>query len=325
VVIVTAVIVEIEGITVLRTDAYRMTTGTELIDLLRARREMRTFIEDFDPDVVHGQDLSPMLRSYETVARKPVPVVITIHNVMTRLSPTDLHLWGRALRTADRVVGVSADVVDDTLTWAPWLGDRISVVPNGTPPPAFAGGPVGDGPAELLCIGRLVPQKGFDRALDALALVVKEHPDVHLTIAGVGAERAPLLERIADLGLVDHATLCGRVDHDRIGEMLAASTALVMPSRFEGLPLVALEAGWMSRPVIGTDVPGLRCAVADGVTGLLVAEDDTEALAAALSRVIEDRELARTLGARARRVAEQEWSLGTCADRYEALYRGLVG
>ena len=157
-----------------------------------------------------------------------------------------------------------------------------------------------------------------------MASVVTRCPDVHLSIVGTGPARADLQERIDRLGLGAHVTLVGRVEHDRIAGLMAASTALVMPSRFEGLPLVALEAAWMSRPVVGTRVAGLRQAVADRVTGLLVDEDDIGALASAIVELVSDRNLARTLGAAARAGVAEGWSLEAAVDRYEVLYERLV-
>jgi glycosyltransferase involved in cell wall biosynthesis len=317
-------VAEVEGARVLRTDAYHLAARLDPTELLHRRREIRNFVDDFAPDVVHAHDAGPMLVAYERAVRRPRPLVVTLHNVMTLLAPATVPFLAGALRRADRVTGVSADVVADTLTWAPWLGDRISLVRNAVAPPGPSAGPVPDGPPRLLCVGRLAAQKGFDRALDALARVVASEPRAHLTIVGVGPDRGALADQIARLGLERHATLRGRVEHHEIGPLLAASTALVMPSRFEGLPLVALEAAWMARPVVGSDVPGLRCAVADGVTGLLVPDGDVGALAAALLRLIDDRELARELGAAARAAVARDWSLSACASQYEALYGTLV-
>jgi glycosyltransferase involved in cell wall biosynthesis len=317
-------VAEVEGAAVLRVDAYHLGASLDPMDLLVGRRELRQFVERFAPEVVHAHDAGPMLLAYEKAVRRRTPVLVTLHNVVSLLTPTMVPRLARALRDADLVTGVSPDVVADALTWAPWLSDRISVVPNGVAPPGPPGGAVPDGRAELLCVGRLVPQKGFERALDALAIVVAAGRDVHLTIAGVGPDRPQLAAQVARLGLGQRVTLCGRVERDRIAGLMSASTALVMPSRFEGLPLVALEAAWMARPVVGTDVPGLRWAVSDGRTGLLVPEGDTDALAAALIRLIDDRGLARALGDAARSAVERERSLATCADQYEALYRRLV-
>jgi glycosyltransferase involved in cell wall biosynthesis len=115
----------------------------------------------------------------------------------------------------------------------------------------------------------------------------------------------------------------GAVDHEEIPAMLSRHVALVMPSRYEGLALVALEAAWMGRPVIGTRAPGLALAVVDGKTGLLVDADASGALAAAMEELAVDRARARRMGDAARRLAEAEWSLAACVDGYEQIYARL--
>ncbi|MEA2971608.1 MAG: hypothetical protein QOG82_66 [Actinomycetota bacterium] len=315
---------EVDGVPVLRTDAYRMVTWQDPMGMLLIEREIATFIDDFKPDVAHGHDGGPLLWMYQRAARRRWPLLVTLHIVMTRHFADRLAGLAKLLAASDWVTGVSDDVVADTLSYVPAAGDRISVVRNGALPPGPTAGPVPDGPARLLCIGRLVPQKGFDRALDALAVVVRRRPEVHLTIVGVGPADRDLTEQVERLGLGPSVTFAGRVEHDEIGGLLAESTAVVMPSRFEGLPIVALEAAWMARPVVGTDVAGLRMAVADGVNGLLVAEDDREALAGAILRLVDDRDEARGLGAAARARVEREHSLAACVDQYEAIYARLV-
>ncbi len=98
---------------------------------------------------------------------------------------------------------------------------------------------------------------------------------------------------------------------------------MVMPSHFEGLPLVALEAAWAGRPVVATRAPGLDEAVVDGETALVV-EPGGGALAFGIERLVTDPALARRLGTGARAFAEREFSLGRCVDAYEALYERLV-
>ncbi|MGI8608536.1 MAG: glycosyltransferase family 4 protein [Candidatus Dormibacteria bacterium] len=313
----------VQGVRVLRTDVYEARREVPM-DLLLIQREVARFTADFAPDVTHAHDPGALLWVYQRGAARRSPLLVTIHNVMTHHAPKQLESMARMVRLADWVVGVSDDVVQDTRTFASLSAGRESVVVNGVVPPGPAPAPVADGPARLLSVGRLVPQKGFDLALEALALVVRERPEVRLDIVGEGPEERHLREQIKALGLVQHARLLGRVEHARIAGLMAAATAVVMPSRFEGMPLVALEAGRTGRPVVGTAAPGLRCAVVDGHTGLLVPAEDPRALAAALLRVVDDRDLARKLGAAARERIEVEHSLTRCVDEYEELYSRLV-
>jgi glycogen(starch) synthase len=251
---------------------------------------------------------------------------MTLHNVMSRQYDDNRHGMPGLLtlvREVDWLTGVSEDVVDDAATLDPSVAGRITLIRNGVAEPALTPVPVPDGPPAFLAIGRLVRQKGFHRAIEAVAMLMPRLPDASLTIVGVGALRTGLEQLAADLGVADHVHFAGAVDHDDIPRLLSDHIALVMPSRYEGLPLVALEAAWMGRPVVGTQAPGLALAVVQDETGVLVDHRDRSALARAMEDLALDRDRARRLGAGARRLAEQEWSLPACVDAYEAVYRRL--
>jgi glycosyltransferase involved in cell wall biosynthesis len=179
-------------------------------------------------------------------------------------------------------------------------------------PPRHAGG------ALLGAAGRFVPQKGFDVLLTALA----ELPQASLLLVGDGPER-PRLERLLDeLGLRDRVELTGW--RDDASRLLAAVDAVVVPSRAEPFGLVALEAMGAGVPVVASDVDGLAEVVIDGETGLLVPPDDPRRLAEAIARVLVDRELGRTLGARGREVARTTFSRERMTASYEDLYRAVL-
>lgn len=314
---------DIDGIPVWRCFDYADITGRNASGLLRLRRDLATFVEEFQPDVVHAHDPGAVLWLYQRAARRRRPLLLTAHVVLRQHAPELLGNARRFAESADWVTGVSADVVDDVLSFAPSVRDRISLVPNGLPAPDGVMDPVLDGPARFLCIGRLVRQKGFDIALEAMALIKERHDDVLLEIVGEGPEAGALQEMILSRGLSGQVTMLGRVERDRIGALLGRSTAVLLPSRWEGLPLVALEAAFMGRPVIAADAPGARLTVRDGATGRLVAAEDSVSLAEAVIDLADDRVAAARMGCAARSWAQREWSLSTCIDRYEAIYERL--
>lgn len=318
----------VDGIPVRRTDIHQAIQARDGAAILRVQREIWECVREFAPDVIHAHDAAPALWLYLRLTRdRPhAPIVLTLHNVMSpHYAGNEQGLPGliTLIRAAAWVTGVSEDVVSDALVIDPSVADRISVIRNGVVEPALAPDPVPDGPAHFLAVGRLVPQKGFHRAIAAVAALAPRHPGLRLTIVGVG----PLLGRLQDqanqLGVADRIEFAGTVAHDDLPALMNDAIGVVMPSRFEGLPLVALEAAWMARPVVGTVAPGLSQAVIDGETGLLVDPADPHALAAALESLILDRERARELGAEARHRMEREWSLAACVDGYEAVYRHL--
>jgi glycosyltransferase involved in cell wall biosynthesis len=158
----------------------------------------------------------------------------------------------------------------------------------------------------VVSVGRLTPQKGYDALLGAAALVVGRHPEVRFVIVGRGPLERPLDARIADLGLVSHVIRLA--EHDDVTGLLAAAELLAMPSLFEGLPLVALEAMAVGRPVVGTRVCGIDEAVQHGLTGRLVGAGQVDALAAAISETLGDRGLAAGWGLAGRRRFEERFT-----------------
>jgi glycosyltransferase involved in cell wall biosynthesis len=175
--------------------------------------------------------------------------------------------------------------------------------------------------SSVLCLGRLVPIKGVDVAIEALAGA----EGTRLVVAGDGPERGRL-EALARSRGADVAFL-GAVDPERRAALLAACDAAVIPSRVtpggreEGLPLALVEALGAGLPVVATRTGAMDELVEDGVSGLLVPPDDAAALGAAVERLGDDRELATRLGAEGRRrVENRDWrKLG---DLYEELLFG---
>ena len=150
-------------------------------------------------------------------------------------------------------------------------------------------------------VARLHPQKAHDDLLAAFATASAASPDLRLWLIGDGPERARLTALVQQLGLQDRVFLAG--DRNDVRDWIAAMDIFVHPTHFEGLPIAVLEAMSGAKPVIATAVDGLRGLIASGVHGWLVAPRDTDALARAISYVIDHREeAARIARAGAERV-----------------------
>jgi glycosyltransferase involved in cell wall biosynthesis len=147
----------------------------------------------------------------------------------------------------------------------------------------------------VIAAGRLVPQKGYDLLIPAFAQVVEEHPEWRLRIFGTGPRRGQLSGLVKQYGLREHVTLPGRTE--RLERELTEASVYALSSRFEGLPMVMVEAMTHALPVVAFDCPtGPRDVLTDGVDGVLVPPRDVDALAAALKRVVADRKLRMRMG-----------------------------
>jgi glycogen synthase len=142
----------------------------------------------------------------------------------------------------------------------------------------------------VLFVGRLAEQKGVRTLLAAARLV-----DAHVVLVGDGPERKRLEQRAPE-----RVHFVGFVPHEQIPAILANGDVLVLPSRYEELGAVLVEALWAGLPVVASRVGGVPEIVRDGETGILVPPGDPRALAAALNRVLGDEALAQRLRANAR-------------------------
>ena len=315
----------VDGVPVRRVDAHDVVETRDAAGILRVELEILRYTRAFAPDIVHSHDAGPVLWMYSRVARRDRrPLVVTLHNVMTRKFASVLPVLAKMLRDADRVTAVSPAVADDVLEYEPSVAARLSVIVNGITPPVHDVSPVPKGPPRLLCMGRLDHQKGFDLAVAALARLRGTYQEARLVVAGDGPERDRLRELARELGVDDRIDFLGEVGPEDVGPLLDACRAVVMPSRFEGLPLVALEAAWAGRPIVAAESPGLADAVVPGETALTVPAEDADALAKGVAQLLADPERAGELGRRARAVAESRYSLDRCVDEYERLYHDVV-
>jgi glycosyltransferase involved in cell wall biosynthesis len=173
-----------------------------------------------------------------------------------------------------------------------------------------------------VAVGSLYAVKGHRHLIEAVDLIARRYPDLHVAIAGRGDQADALEARARELGLQDRVHLLGlRAD---VPAIIAAADVFVLPSLSEGLPLALLEAMFEARPIIASEVGDVRVALADGDAGLLVPPGDTRALASALETLLGDRDHARALGAAAAARAEAEYDLARMVDRYVEVYRQLV-
>jgi glycosyltransferase involved in cell wall biosynthesis len=167
-------------------------------------------------------------------------------------------------------------------------------------------------------IGRMHVQKGHRYLLDAAVLVRRDAPEVVFSIVGEGELRVELEKIIRDLELQSVVVLHGaRTD---TSEVLASFDCFVLPSLWEGLPIVMLEAMASGVPVVATDVDGVREAVENGKEALLVPPGDPEALARAIREVRDSPEWADRLARQARNKVESAFDLGRMLREIEQLY-----
>ncbi|HEX2207612.1 MAG TPA: glycosyltransferase family 4 protein [Longimicrobium sp.] len=226
--------------------------------------------------------------------------------------------------------GVPAEAVSestaDDLAARGLRRDDIRVIHNGVDLRYFSPGPrVGRFPdPTFLYVGRLKRYKRIDLAVEAVAHLRARGTDVHLRIAGRGAEEPRLRAQVERLKLADRVAFDGFVTEERKRELLRACWGTVLPSPKEGWGITNIEAAACGTPAVAADSPGLRESVVHGRTGLLVPYGDAAALADALGSLAADPPRVAALGAAARTFAEG-FSWERAAERTEAHLAEVAG
>ena len=146
--------------------------------------------------------------------------------------------------------------------------------------------PIPHGSRQLICVGRLSPQKGQVLLLDAAAELAAAGDSFRLVLAGDGEMRGLLEAGIRSRGLEEHVEITGWLSGDEVRKRLVESRALVLPSSAEGLPVVIMEAFALGRPVLSTHVAGIPELVESPRSGWLVPVGDVDALVAAMRAVL---------------------------------------
>ena len=205
--------------------------------------------------------------------------------------------------------------------------DRVLALPHGVDPERFTASPL---PASrhLLFVGRLYPVKGPDLAIRALReLHDRGYRDVSLTLVGAGDDdyARGLRQEAAAFGLTSAITFAGPVRHDSLPAVFPTAFAVVMPSRYDTFPLVALEAMASARPLVATRVGGLPEIVSDGRDGMLVAPEDPRALADGIESLLKDPGFAQSLGQAARESVIARFTEAAFFARLESTLDGAMG
>ena len=318
---------EFIGIPVFRFHTRSAIGKRDLFRISEIRSQVSRLKQSFQPDLIHIHMSDPSIYFHlSTAAACPAPTLVTIHQDMEYLGlkgGTDT-LLGKAVSTADWVTAVSKSTLSDLTNIVPEIKNRSSVIYNGLDAIDIIPASLSFDPPRILYLGRLINAKGIDLAIKAFASLLKRYPRALLTIVGEGPQRSQLEKQAAALDLTDSVDFVGRVEPEKIPDVINQTTVVVIPSRSEGFPMRALEAAMMARPVVATPAGGLPEAVVHQQTGLIVEHENSFAIAEAVAFLLDHPAVALRMGQSARSRVLQAFSLKSCVDSYSRLYRRLV-
>ena len=237
-----------------------------------------------------------------------------------------------ALRAFDRVVAVSEEIKDE-MEARGVPKEKLAVVQNGLD---YGELDVGQARGKLRAtlqafapdslfvgyVGRLSPQKGLSYLLGAAARLATKR-NVYFVLIGEGELRAELEQQVRGQALDERVFLLGR--RDDVPDLLQELDIVVLPSVREGTPMVLLEAMGVGRPVVASDVGGVKDVIEHGRTGLIVQPTDVPALAQAIARLVDDEPERRALGRAAWASVRDRFSSVAMARRYNQIYHEAGG
>lgn len=309
-------------------------------DVRRQLTAVAGIMKELSIDIIHAHLTENTLLGIVAARRVGVPrVCATVHSTIIALQRGRWSPRGWLLRTAidkmfsqaDRIIAVSEEVaqVMRLYTSVPW--ERILTIPNGVEPNRFR---LREDRCTLrrmlqlptdrlvaVTVGRLTRGKGYRYLEDALALIPAEHRPLML-IVGDGPDRNELESRAKAMGLEQEIRFLG--NRRDVPALLAAVDLFVLSSLWEGLPLALLEAMAAGLPAVVTSVGGNAEVVEDGVSGMLVPARDAQALAKALSTLLNGHSRREEMGRAARERFDRYFSVQRFVEAHEYLYEEML-
>jgi glycosyltransferase involved in cell wall biosynthesis len=293
--------------------------GFNIQGAVAALRRLRR--DGFRPDVVHAHVYSAALPAFVLARLSRAPLVVSEHYTGFQrglVRGSDRLVAKTAFRRADLLAPVSEDLASTLRPLAPETPMRV--VPNVVDTEVFhpPAGPREGGPVRLLSVGWLAEKKGHADLLEALARLDRD--DVVLDLVGEGELRAQLEDRAHALGLAERVRFLGPRLREEVAEHMREADLFVLPSHFENLPVVLIEAMASGLPSVATRVGGVPELI-DEAVGTLVPARDADALAGGIASTL--KRLAEfdpaTLAQRARERYGYETVGGIWGDVYDSL------
>jgi teichuronic acid biosynthesis glycosyltransferase TuaC len=304
------------------------TSGTFLY--ARLLSAIRRHHQSYPLDLIHAHAPLPCGHAAALLSRElKIPYVVSVHGLDAFSTAQVKGYAGKwcerisrmVYRSARRVICVSGRVRDEVVARA-GRECRTTVVYNGVDPTMFHSSfenpnsePV------ILSIGNLIPIKGHRSLLHAIAGLKEKYPTLSCHIIGDGPELSRLAALSEQLGISSRVHFLGRQSRRAVAEALQQCTVFALPSRYEGLGCVYLEAMSSEKPVIGCRGQGIEEIIHHGENGCLVEPENVEELSSALSTLLENSTLRQQIGSMARRTVLERLTLSHQADRLTQIYR----
>jgi len=265
-----------------------------------------------------------------------IPYLITIHgsDLFAASSPIMCSFKRFALRNANAITVNTGATRQELLKFYPHLDVSVSIIPMGIDTKLFKEKKQ-KSPSRykknkiLLCVGRLSEQKGFQYAIEALSILIKKNPSIHLVIIGEGPYQRQLQEIARNLNVEKNIAFLGALSHKKVAGFMAQSHIFLMPSLSgsygtEALGLSVLEAMASRSAIVATNIGGLPQIIHNNETGLLVPQKNAKKLADAIQRLLDDESLRSQLAVQGQSFAVSRYSWQTIHAQFRKVYEAIL-
>jgi glycosyltransferase involved in cell wall biosynthesis len=283
-------------------------------------------------DVIHAHGALPCGRAAALLSGEfKIPYVVTVHG-LDAFSSRQVSGWPgawcekasrRVYAGARRVIGVSARVCEEVKRNMGGLSAAV-VIHNGVDPLRFTPGEDPEQPT-VLTVGNLIPTKGHELMVYALKALLPEFPQLTWEVIGDGTERTRIRLLAERLGVLQNIRFRGRQDRDAVGQAFRRCTVFALPSCYEALGCVYLEAMACGKASVGCEGQGVAEIIRHGDSGWLVPPNGREELVAALRVLLANEMLRRQIGARGRETVMNSFTLEHQAKRLVKIFEESKG
>lgn len=291
------------------------------------RRRVRKLQANSSFQLIHAHGALPCGHAAMLLSRRlGVPFVVTVHGLdafSTNQVQGALGKWCRRIsrevyRSARRVICISERVREQVLEGMSEAS--TTVIYNGADPQRFRPADAPSSPAVILSVGNLIPIKGHELLLRAIA-ALPQRSEVFCEIIGEGAERSRLEALAYELNLHANIRFLGRQNRAQVAEAMRRCTLFALPSRYEGLGCAYLEAMLAAKPVIACQGQGIEEIIQDGFNGRLLEPNDLSGLTETISSLLRSPQLRTRLGDAARATILSRFTLAHQAQHFAELYQ----
>lgn len=282
-------------------------------------------------DVIHAHAALPCGHAAELLSHHlSIPFVVSVHGLDAFFARQGGALAGnwcqrvaeRVYRSASAVLCISKRVLERVIAVT---HANVAVIHNGVDVERFFPGNEAATHFKVLSVGNLIPVKGHALLLRAFARVLCQVPDCSLEIIGEGPERRRLGQLATQLGIANRVVFSGRCGRYDVAEAMRRCSVFALPSTYEGLGCVYLEAMACAKPAIGCFGQGIEEVIEHGKSGMLVTPENEHELAEAMLTLFRDKELRQRMGEEARGVILDRLTLTHQARQLADVYRRCAG